>query len=307
MKAPEPRIERALRRWRWVVPAATLATTAALLAGLWGCTLAWRAGHRWIALVSGLLAHGVMVVAVHDGAHRAITRTRADRYLCSVAAGLLIMPFYGEAFHRYHLMHHRYVNGPHDPLYLPAKARLFARGRLAYMLLDCVPMLLSLVCRQTEVAAGVHAAPIGWRYVATGLAASALVIALAWPPWTFVAATVVSLYVLSSIRDWCEHWGAGDDRVANAYWFPFGFGIGNHDAHHRWPRYSWLTMMVGLWLRPKHTHPLRAAVEMATSARFRHYTQLGFTPAGYSAASAAAARQGSARASSSRRSAQVSR
>jgi hypothetical protein len=272
VRAREPGIERALRRRRWIVPAATFATVTALVAGLWLCLVAWRLGHLWSALIAGFLAHGVMVVAVHDGAHRAITRTPVDRYLCSIAAGLLIMPFYGEAFHRYHLMHHRYANGPHDPLYLPSKARLFARGRLRYMVLDCIPMLLSVVCKQTSLADGVEAAPIGWRYVACGLATSGIVIALAWPPWIFVAATIVSLYVLSSVRDWCEHWGHDPTRVANAYWFPFGFGIGNHDAHHRWPRYSWLTMWIGLWSRPKDTHPLRAALRMATDPTFLHYT-----------------------------------
>jgi fatty acid desaturase len=276
-EAPEPAIERALRRRRWVVPAVTLGTTAALMAAIWACMLAWRAGHGWIAIASGLFAHAVMVVAVHDGAHGAVTRTAFDRLLCSIVSGLLLLPFYGEAFRRYHLLHHTHANGPHDPLYLPSKARLFARNRLLYMALDVVPMLLSFVCRQTQTSPDIKVPAIRLRFVAVGLVVAGCVVLAARPPLGFVVATIVSLYTWASIRDWCEHWGTEDGRVANAYWFPLGMGIGNHDAHHRWPHHSWITMSLGLWQRKKDTHPLRAALEMATNPAFRHYVATAST------------------------------
>ena len=104
-----------------------------------------------------------------------------------------------------------------------------------------------------------------------GLLASGAVLWLVSPPIGFVAATIVSLYVWSSFRDWCEHFGTEEGREANAYWFPLGMGIGNHEAHHIWPRYSWLTMSIGLWRRRKDTDPVRAAIHMATNPAVRHY------------------------------------
>lgn len=273
--APEPGIERALRKYVWVVPFVTIGTTAFLLMLLWMCERYFATGHAWILLVSGLLTHAVMVVGVHDGAHRAITKTSFDRFFCSLVAGLLVLPLYGEAFRRYHLLHHAQVNGPHDPLYLPSKAKLFEKNRLVYMVLDVVPMLLAIVCKQTQTAPDIKAPPVGLRYLAVGLVCSGLVLYFLRPSLVFVALNIVSLYTWASIRDWCEHFGTDPRRVANAYFFPLGMGIGNHEAHHQWPHYSWIAMELGLWQRKWDTDPVRAAVQMATNPKFRHYTASG--------------------------------
>src|SRR5262249_29484491 len=137
-------------------------------------------------------AHAWMILLVHDGAHRAITRTAADRWICSIGAGLLIMPLYGEAFRKYHLLHHKHTNERLDPLFSPAKRRLYERSRLLYMVLDVVPMLLTFVCKAEP-------APPGWlpmekKYMAAGVAASAVTIALARPALGFVVWTIVTLY-----------------------------------------------------------------------------------------------------------------
>ena len=273
--APEPPIERALRKFVWLVPVLTTSTCALLFGVIWATERYFVAGHAWIIIVSGLLTHAVMVVGVHDGAHRAISKTSFDRWFCSIVAGLLLMPLYGEAFRRYHLLHHAHVNGPHDPLYLPSKAKLFEENRLLYMVLDVVPLLLAFVCKQTQTAPEIKAPPIGFRYIAAGLASSALVLYFVRPSLVFVALNIVSLYAWASIRDWCEHFGTDKRRVANAYFFPLGMGIGNHEAHHRWPHYSWITMELGLWKRKIYTHPLHAALQMATNPQFRHYTATG--------------------------------
>jgi fatty acid desaturase len=273
--APEPPIERALRKIVWLVPVVTIGTTAILFALLFACERYFSAGHTWILLVSGLLTHAVMVVGVHDGAHRAITKTSFDRFFCSIVAGFLILPLYGEAFRRYHLLHHAHVNGPHDPLYLPSKATLFEKNRIVYMVLDVVPLLLAFVCKQTRTAPEIKAPAIGIRYIAVGLACSGLALYFARPSFAFVALNIVSLYMWASIRDWCEHFGTDDRRVANAYFFPMGMGIGNHEAHHQWPHYSWITMEVGVWKRKMDTNPIHAAVQMATNPRFRHYVAKG--------------------------------
>jgi fatty acid desaturase len=273
--APEPPIERALRRFVWLVPAITVGTTALLLALIFVCERYYAAGHTWILLVSGLLTHAVMVVGVHDGAHRAITKTAFDRFFCSVVAGLLILPLYGEAFRRYHLLHHAHVNGPHDPLYLPSKAKLFEKNRLVYMVLDVVPLLLAFICKQTRTAPEIKAPPIGIRYLVVGLVCAGLVLYFIRPSLVFVILNIVSLYTWASIRDWCEHFGTDEKRVANAYFFPLGMGIGNHEAHHQWPHYSWITMELGLWKRKMDTNPIHAAIQMATNPQFRHYVATG--------------------------------
>lgn len=273
--APEPAIECALRRFVWLVPVLTISTSALLFGLILATERYFVAGHTWIVLVSGLLTHAVMVVGVHDGAHRAISKTSFDRWFCSIVAGMLLLPLYGEAFRRYHLLHHAHVNGPHDPLYLPSKAKLFEKNRLLYMVLDVVPLLLAFVCKQTRTAPEIKAPPIGFRYIVAGLASSAFVLYFVRPSLVFVALDVVSLYAWASIRDWCEHFGTDERRVANAYFFPLGMGIGNHEAHHRWPHYSWITMELGLWKRKMDTHPLRAAIQMATNPRFHHYTATG--------------------------------
>jgi len=272
---PEPPIERALRQWAWLVPTITVGTTGLLAALLWMCERYFSAGHGWIVIVSGLLTHAVMVVGVHDGAHRAITKTPFDRYYCSIVAGLLVLPLYGEVFRRYHLLHHAHVNGPNDPLYLPAKAKLFEKNRFVYMILDVVPMLLAVVCKQTQTAPDIKAPPVGLRYLGVGLLTCGIMLYFVRPSLVFVGLNVVSLYFWASIRDWCEHFGTDEHRVANAYFFPLGMGIGNHEAHHRWPHYSWITMELGLWRRKMDTNPLHAAVQIVTNPRFRHYTASG--------------------------------
>lgn len=272
---PEPPIECTLRKTVWLVPFITVGTTAIFFGLIWACDRYFSAGHTWILLVSGLLTHAVMVVGVHDGAHRAITKTSFDRFFCSVVAGLLILPLYGEAFRRYHLLHHAQVNGEHDPLYLPSKAKLFEKNRIVYMILDVVPLLLAFVCKQTKTAPDIKAPPIGWRFIAVGFVCSGIVLYFVKPSLVFVALNVVSLYMWASIRDWCEHFGTDEHRVANAYFFPLGMGIGNHEAHHRWPHYSWIAMELGLWKRKMDTNPIHAAIQMATNPRFRHYIATG--------------------------------
>lgn len=275
LQAHEPAIERTLRKTVWIVPFITVGTTAILFALLVACERYFSAGHTWILLVSGLLTHAVMVVGVHDGAHRAITKTSFDRLFCSVVAGLLILPLYGEAFRRYHLLHHAQVNGEHDPLYLPSKARLFEKNRIVYMILDVVPLLLAFVCKQTRTAPDIKAPRMGLWFIAAGLVCSGLVLYFVKPSVVFIALNVVSLYTWASIRDWCEHFGTDERRVANAYFFPLGMGIGNHEAHHQWPHYSWIAMEVGLWKRKMDTNPIHAAIQMATNPRFRHYVATG--------------------------------
>ncbi|MFO0762582.1 MAG: fatty acid desaturase [Byssovorax sp.] len=269
----EPAIEQRLRRRPWLVPFLTAVTGLALYAALAACLFLYRAGHPSIIVLSGLLAHAIMVVWVHDGAHRSITRGPADRWIVSIAAGLLLMPLYGEAFRKYHLLHHKHTNTRHDPLFSPGKVRLFQRHRLVYMALDVIPMLLTFACpaELPEIPPGeTDHWRIERRYLCAGLIASGLVIALALPDLGFCAGTIVSLYAWATVRDWCEHFGPDPRGFANAYRFPLGMGIGNHGAHHDHPSLSWIAMALGLRERPKVTGPLRAAWRMARG-EITHY------------------------------------
>jgi fatty acid desaturase len=265
-------IEERLRRRPWVVPAASLAVAVVLAAGLGACLAAYRVGHVEIVVISGLLAHAWMILLVHDGAHRALTRGTADRWICSLAAGALIMPLYGEAFRKYHLLHHKYTNEQGDPLFSPAKRRLYERSRLLYMALDVVPMLLTFVCPAEPAPAS--APRIRLPYLAAGLAASAAVIYWARPELGFVVGSIVTLYAWATVRDWCEHFGRGDG-FANTYRFPLGLGIGNHAAHHQHPGLSWLAMAIGLRRRRKDARVVRAAWAILRDRDFEHYRAPG--------------------------------
>jgi hypothetical protein len=135
------------------------------------------------------------------------------------------------------------------------------------MTLDVVPMLLTFVCP----AEGVPKGGVEKRYLAAGLATSAVVVLAVRPPIGFVVGAILSLYFWASVRDWCEHFGDREDGFANTYWFPLGMGIGNHAAHHRHPGLSWIAMALGLRKRTKDSSVLRAAYRMAKDRRFRHY------------------------------------
>ena len=53
--------------------------------------------------------------------------------------------------------------------------------------------------------------------------------------------------------------------------FPLGMGIGNLDAHHRHPGFSWTSMAVGLALRPRDTDPLRTVWAMLRHPEYVPY------------------------------------
>jgi len=172
----EERAEALLRLSPLAAPAITLLVAGTLYAGIGVCLRLFQSGYQSVAILSGLLLHAYVIVVVHDGAHRAITRTRADSLLMNVGAGLVLLPFYAEPFRRYHLIHHGHTNEPVDPL---------------------------------------------------------------WPP-------------LKS--------------------FPLGMGIGNHEAHHQHPGFSWVSMAFGLARRPKDTDPLRTVWWMLRCPDYRHYS-----------------------------------
>jgi fatty acid desaturase len=272
--AHEVRIERALRSWPPLIPLVTLVTMAVLYLAICSSARRFADGHYWIAALSGLLVHAFLVVAVHDGAHRAVTRTRLDSVLMNVAAGLVLLPCYAEPFRVYHLTHHADTNGPDDPLWPSFKARLYARWRLLYMAAEVVPLgfqLYAVLARSRRPRSASAGRGVRLPYLLLSCTATLLVIGALRPNPAFVVATLASVSVWAALRHWCEHLGPDPSRESNTFSFPLGMGIGNHAAHHRYPRFSWLTMALGLWLREKDTNPLRSVLGMIRDPGFRHY------------------------------------
>jgi fatty acid desaturase len=290
MSAPpsEPRIEATLRRRRWLIPVLDLLVVGALFAGLAACLRAFvaldaavaparLAGQIGAVVMAGLLAHAILIVTVHDAAHMAITRTRADAIIMNVGAGLLLVPFFAEPFRRYHLVHHAHTNEPGDPLWPRFKRDLYQRHRRVYMLAELVPLLfsiLAIVSPPAQDAADARPLPGPKLRPALLLLSFAVAGATAWlvrPPLAFALGAIVAVNAWGSLRHWCEHLGSDPSRQSNTFAFPLGMGIGNHAAHHDFPAYSWLTMALGLRGRSKDTNPWRTVLGMWRDPAFGHY------------------------------------
>jgi fatty acid desaturase len=282
----ETRIE--ARRRRWLIPALDLLAVGVLYAGLAACLRAFAAldtaaaparlpGQIVAVVIAGLVVHAILIVTVHDGAHMAITRTRADAIIMNVSAGLLLVPFFAEPFRRYHLVHHAHTNEPGDPLWPRFKRDLYRGHRRVYMLAELVPLLfsiLAIVFPPAQDAAG--ARPLAGPKLRPPLLLLSFAVAAvtAWlvrPPLAFALGTIVALNAWGAMRHWCEHLGRDRSRQSNTFSFPLGMGIGNHAAHHDFPAYSWISMALGLRGRAKDTNPWRTMVAMWRDPAFGHY------------------------------------
>lgn len=273
--AVEQRAEALLRRVPVVVPALTLLTAAGLYAGVGACLHLYERGGWAVVVLSGLLVHAFAVVLVHDGAHRAITRTGADSLLMNLGSGLVLLPFYAELFRRYHLIHHAHTNESVDPLWPPFKKQLYLEHRRLYMLAELLPflfqVLLLVLGARRETARRARGPRVRAGYLALSLCTA---VATAWwirPPLAFVLLTLLCANAWGAARHWCEHIGFDGTRESNTYRFPLGMGIGNHGAHHRHPGFSWIAMAVGLALRPKDTGPLRTIRAMLRHPEYMPY------------------------------------
>jgi fatty acid desaturase len=272
----EERVEALLRISPLTVPAITLLVAGALYAGIAACLGLFQAGYHASVVLSGLLLHAFVIVVVHDGAHRAITRTRADSLLMNVGAGLVLLPFYAEPFRRYHLIHHGHTNEPVDPLWPPFKSRLYREHRYLYMLAELVPFAFTALVL-TRGAAREHAQPVSGPRIRPWLMALSLGVAAGIGSWArpqpmFLLLTLLSANTFGAVRHWCEHVGFDRHKESNTFRFPLGMGIGNHDAHHRHPGFSWISMALGLARRPKDTDPLRTVWWMLRCPEYKHYS-----------------------------------
>ena len=270
----EQKIEQYLRKHAWILYLTTFLTAATLYWGIYGSMLLFDTGNYWSLLLSGLLAHSFFVITMHDGAHKSITRTKFDYVIMNFCAGLIILPIYTELFKKYHLLHHAHTNTDDDPLWTPFKAALFRNKRLTYALLQCVPFAFNLYVvlqsskdREKKLKS---TQPNKWHLLLSIAVAIGIIVFVRPNVW-FVLGTFTVMTSLGAIRYWEEHMGVAENKDSNTHWFPLGMGIGNHEVHHHFPGYSWLTLTIGMFYRDMDTHPIKTVKRMFFDPRFRHY------------------------------------
>ncbi len=274
----EQQIENRLRKHRWLIPVVTLFAAALLYAGMCWCLFGYRAGYHFVVIPAGILAHAFLIITVHDGAHKGITRGKFDYVIMNLGAALMLIPFYGEPFRKYHLTHHANTNTDVDPLWPGFKKEMYAERRWLYILCECVPLMFTLVLvlsgkkgKDGKAAVAVKQPSIRVPYMAASIMISAVLIFFFRPPLGFVLGTLFVLNLMSVLRHWCEHMGTDTGKESNTFWFPLGMGIGNHEAHHQYPHFSWLTMMLGLFSRERDTDPVKSLIGLFTDKRHVHY------------------------------------
>lgn len=270
----ERKIETFLRNNSWLLYTTTVLMAALLYWGIYGAMLLFDEGKYWSLIISGLLAHSFFVITMHDGAHKSITRTKFDYVIMNFCAGLIVLPIYTELFKKYHLLHHAHTNTDNDPLWTPFKAKLFKDKRLTYALLQCLPFAFNLYVllqsAKEKKKKPKSTRPNLWQMLLSILVAGTVIFLFRPNVW-FVLGTFTVMTSLGAVRYWGEHMGVDDDKESNTHWFPLGMGIGNHEVHHHYPGYSWLTLTIGMLYRDMDTHPTKTIKRMFFDRRFKHY------------------------------------
>lgn len=265
---PEIRLRRRLdRAWRWIA-AFVIAFFVVGIALIW-----WGAprllGHGRVvdvtlAVVAGVVVHGLFILIVHDATHGNVLGGRRDRWLGNIALGMLLLPFLAESYQHTHHVHHRAVNGPGDNNWTKGRDALFRRGRLLYVLYELVPVVNNVDRLADRVPRDPGQVLVAWL-------AAAVVVVVAHPPFSWWLAVIFFLNVVNAARLWIEHYGVYRGRTANCYAAPFSFGIGNHTLHHLRPRIPALVLAVGLWLRRKDVTIWSSLPRVLFHPRWRHF------------------------------------
>lgn len=270
-------IEKKLRKFRLVIPLTTLITASLLLWGIYTLMKLFEQGHYWTSIPAGVLAQSFLIICLHDGTHKSITKTWLDRLIANLSAALLFMPF-GELYRKYHLIHHRNTNLKDDPISPPSLRKLFVKNRYYYILCECLPLLYTfyLVMSYQKSENG-NTKPEGINislfYLACSIVVSVLWFVLVDPSVVFIFLTMIVFNLVTVVRNWCEHMGTETNKKSNTYWFPLGFGIGHHDLHHQKPYLSWLTLTLGLPYHKKDTNPIRAVNGILFDKTFSFYSK----------------------------------
>jgi len=274
------------KKWReinWLIPLISLFTSTVLLFSLWVCLHFFERGYWWTVFIAGLVAHSFFIIALHDASHKSITRTKADRWVMNIASGFLLLPFFGEAFRNSHLIHHGHSNSEFDPLWHKDKQHLFEKYRFFYVICELVPLVFMTYLnfrsrsKRKKAAKKIKGPGINLWFILLATIVSAAVIYYLRPNIWFVLGMIFMLNFFSKLRHWCEHLGTDLSGSNNTFWYPLGFGIGNHDTHHYASYISWPVLSIGLLKRKKNSNPLYALWGVLFKKNFIHYTEEGTT------------------------------
>lgn len=274
----EKLIERFLRKHKFLLYSATILTSLSLYGLIGLCLYGFKNGNYWTILPAGLLAHSFFVITMHDGAHRSITKTNFDYFIMNFCSGLILLPIYTELFKKFHLLHHANTNTDDDPLWSEQKNRIFKERRVLYTFLQCLPFAFNLAIvmgyKKTKREFKGEIPKVSVPYILLSLIVAATVIYLTHPPIWFYLGTISVMTTLGAIRYWGEHMGVEDNKESNTHWFPLGMGIGNHEVHHGYPGYSWLTLTIGLLYRKMDTNPIKSIYGIYFDKRYHHYKEV---------------------------------
>lgn len=271
----EKNIERYLRNHRGLLYLITFLVAGLLYAGIAFCLIAYTNGYYWIVIPAGLLAHSFFVITMHDGAHKSITQTKWDYFIMNCCSGLILIPIYTELFKKFHLLHHANTNTAYDPLWSEQKQRIFNEKRVLYTFLQCIPFAFNLAIvlgyKKSKKNYKGKIPNVNMAYIFLSLLVAAVIIFYVRPPILFYLGTICVMTTLGAIRYWGEHMGTQECKDSNTHWFPLGMGIGNHEVHHQFPRFSWLTLTIGLLFRKKDTNPFKSIYQIYFDKSFHHY------------------------------------
>ncbi|TGK03265.1 fatty acid desaturase [Leptospira selangorensis] len=271
-------IESRFRKFPWWIPIFSGVLAFCLYVFLLYFHEIFISGGIWILPVSGLFLHSWMILLVHEGTHRNLTRSKFDRWILNLASAFVFLPFYGEPFRLSHLKHHAKTNLPDDPLWPRWKLELFRKNRILYVLLEFLPLvssIFSLFWKSSSVVVGKDNKTTFSKETFFFLLLSFIVsgVLFYWfrPDLWFIFGTFFFANFWGCFRHWCEHTGYSKERESNTFYFPLGFGIGNHEIHHENPNLSWLSLALGLRKREKNISIFECFIGLCFSKKYMHY------------------------------------
>ncbi|AOP33118.1 hypothetical protein A0128_04140 [Leptospira tipperaryensis] len=278
----ERKFEKRIRKQKGLVLLVSLLVAGILYSGIFGLYLLFQNGYYLVLPFSGLLLHAWMILLVHEGAHRNLTRSTLDRWILNLASALVFLPFYGEPFRKIHLYHHAHTNDIDDPLWPDWKKNLFRNRRKLYVLVELIPLFSSVAAilfskrnsskvEKRSSSVGLHSQVRSILFLCFSFSISIFLYIELKPNLWFVLGSFLFANVWGSLRHWCEHTGLRSDLESNTFSFPLGMGIGNHETHHADPSLSWISLSAGLRRREK-TITLRGCLQgIWSNSKYIHY------------------------------------
>ena len=269
-------LEKSLRKNKWLLPIITIATATTLYGLVLICLHFFNLNQYWTIIPAAFIAHAFFIIILHDGSHKSITKTKADRFIMNFGASIMLLPFYGELFRKFHLIHHGNTNSQVDPLWPSAKTELYNNKRWFYIMCEMIPILFSIYSlimskKENKNKTKLKGPKAEIKYIIMGSFISLAIIIFFKPNIWFLLFTFLLLNFIGKIRHWCEHMGYNNSVESNTFWFPLGMGVGNHDTHHHAPHVSWFVLMVGLFHRKKNTSFFKALFGVLFNKKFTHY------------------------------------